>query len=373
MSTIKVEVTQINNVRPHTNADALELATVGGWQMCVKKGVYQDGDPVVYFEQGTTLPREVADRLAVTQYLKERADIDGNRVLVIHRVRLRGEPSFGLVVEPEPGMEVGQDVAAFYGATKFEPPVRTVAGDSVANDPRFPAYTEIENMRSYPIIITEGEEVIVTEKLHGTNCRVGFVAKPLEHETLPVYSGIPAVDDAKEEMEMVRMAGSRGLRRKEPEDAAAMRNNTYWFPWTIEGVEALLKELFLQGHDQAILYGEIFGASIQSYNYSQPGIAFRAFDLMIDGSFVNYDTFVAQCEAHGIEMVPLLYRGPFALATVKELSDGESLVGGKHGREGVVVKPAQERTDAKIGRVILKYVGDTYLFGKAAEQDTTDL
>ena len=38
-----------------------------------------------------------------------------------------------------------------------------------------------------------------------------------------------------------------------------------------------------------------------------------------------------------------------------------------------VVKPAHERTDVKIGRVILKYVGDVYLFGKAAEQDTTDL
>ncbi len=376
MSTIRVEVTRINHVRPHANADALELATVGGWQMCVKKGVYHDGDPVVYFEQGTVLPQDVADRLSVTQYLKERADIDGNRVLVIHRVRLRGEPSFGLVVEPEPGMEVGQDVAAFYGATKFEPPVRTVAGDSVANDPRFPAYTEIENMRSYPTVISEGaggEEVVVTEKIHGTNCRVGFVVKPTEQEDLTEYVGVFHVDDAKEELEMVRMAGSRGLRRKEPEDAGAMRNNTYWFPWTIEGVEALLKDLFLQGHDQAILYGEIFGASIQSYNYGHPGIAFRAFDLMVDGNFVNYDEFIAQCETHGIETVPLLYRGPFSLATIKELSDGESLIGGKHGREGVVVKSAQERTDTKIGRVILKYVGDTYLFGKAAEQDTTDL
>lgn len=44
----------------------------------------------------------------------------------------------------------------------------------------------------------------------------------------------------------------------------------------------------------------------------------------------------------------------------------------EHGREGVVVKPTVERSDASIGRVILKYVGDTYLFGQAAEEDTTD-
>jgi RNA ligase (TIGR02306 family) len=356
MSTIKVEVTRINDVRPHSNADALELATVGGWQMCVKKGVYHNGDPIVYFEQGTVLPREVADRLGVTQYLSEKLDINGDRVLVIHRVKLRGEPSFGLVIEPEPGMTVGQDVADFYGAAKFFPPVRTQAGDSVANDPRFPAYTDIENMRSYPDVIAEGEEVVATEKLHGTNDRVGFVTN--------VVSG---------QREMVLMAGSRTLRRKEPVDAEAMRSNTYWFPLTLPPVQNLLNALFVEGHNQAVLYGEVFGSGIQSYTYGQKTLAFRAFDLLIDGKFLDYDDFVARCTHYGIETVPLVYRGGFALATIKALSDGDSLIGGKHGREGVVVKPVRERQDVKIGRVILKYIGDGYLFGKAAEQDTTDL
>lgn len=356
MSTIKVEVTQITDVRPHPNADALELATVGGWQMCVKKGVYHNGDPVVYFEQGTTLPRDVADRLGVTQYLSEKLDIDGNRVLVIHRVRLRGEPSFGLVIEPEPGMVVGQDVADFYGTSKFFPPLRTTAGDSVANDPRFPAYTDVENLRSYPTVLADGEEVIATEKLHGTNNRVGFVTERVAGQR-----------------QLVRMAGSRGLRRQEPVDVEAMRSNTYWYPLTLPNVEQLLRALFNEGHNQAVLYGEVFGAGIQSYTYGQKTLAFRAFDLMIDGQFLDYPDFVAQCERYGIETVPLVYRGPFALSTIKTLAEGPSLIGGKHGREGVVVKPVQERQDVKIGRVILKYIGDSYLFGKTAEQDTTDL
>jgi len=61
------------------------------------------------------------------------------------------------------------------------------------------------------------------------------------------------------------------------------------------------------------------------------------------------------------------------MAAIKKLSEGPSLVGGTHGREGVVVKPVIERDNPAIGRVILKYVGDAYLFGKAAERDTTDL
>jgi RNA ligase (TIGR02306 family) len=352
MSTIRVEVTTIEDMRPHSNADALELATVGGWQVCVRKGVYHDGDPIVYFEQGTVLPQEVADGLNVAQYLKQRTDIDGNPVLVIHRVRLRGEPSFGLVVEPEPGMAVGQDVADFYGATKYNPPLKMMAGDSVAGHPLFPAYTDIENMRSYPDVLAEGEEVVVTEKIHGTNCRVGFV----------VEGG-----------ERVLMAGSRGLRRKMPEGAEAMQINTYWYPHTLPGVTGLLDELAGRGHPQAALFGEVYGRGIQAFTYGQNTIAFRAFDLMVDGSYVDYDDFAALCSEYGIEAVPLLYRGEFSLAVAKRLSDGESLVGGAHGREGVVVKPAHERHDLKIGRVILKYVGDGYLFGKVAEQDTTDL
>lgn len=357
MSSIKVEVTRIQDVRPHSNADALELATVGGWQMCVLKGQYHDGDPVVYFEQGTTLPPEMAERLGVAQYMKNRTDINGDPALVIHRVRLRGEPSFGLVIAPEPGMKVGQDVADYYGAEKYLPPIRTEAGDKAPTDPRFPTYTEIENMRSYPDIFVDGEEIVLTEKIHGTNCRVGFVTD---------------LDESGAE-ERVLMAGSRGLRRQRPTDEEAMHLNTYWYPHTLSSVTNLLQALWDEGIRQAILFGEVYGRGIQSYNYGERAIAFRAFDLMVNGHYPDHDDFIAYCEAHNVETVPVLYRGPFTLATVREHADGPSLIGGKQGHEGVVARPLTERTDPKIGRVILKYVGDHYLFGKAAEQDTTDL
>ncbi|HLX62995.1 MAG TPA: RNA ligase (ATP) [Planctomycetota bacterium] len=356
MSTIKVEVTHISDVRPHGNADTLELATVGGWQMCVKKGAYKNGDPVVYIEAGTTLPREVADKLGVTNYLSERTDIDGNKVLVVHHVKLRGEPSFGLVLSLEPGMQAGQDVAAFYGAAKYNPPLKVSQGDSIGGHALFPAYTEIENMRSYPDVIADSEEVVVTEKIHGTNCRVGFVAEMNDGQR--VYTA---------------MAGSKGLRRKQPASDAEMRSNLYWFPTTLPGVQALLREISESGARQAVLYGETYGPGVQTYHYGVKSIAFRAFDLMIDMRYLNYDEFLARCKKHGIETVPLIFRGPYALSKIKELSEGKSLVGGAQCREGVVAKPTVERTDARIGRVILKYISDTYLFGKAAEQDTTDM
>jgi RNA ligase (TIGR02306 family) len=354
MSTIKVEVCEILEIKPHDNADALELATVQGWQMCVKKGVHQVGDAIVYFEQGTVLKQEVAARLNVSTYLSEKTDINGDRVLVVHRIKLRGEPSFGLLILPEPGMQLGDDVADFYEAVKYHPPVKSTAGDSAIEDPLFPKYTNLENMRSYPNLLEIGEPVIVTEKIHGTNCRVGFVWHSDDEQP-------------------IMMAGSRTLRRKEPEDPLMMVVNTYWFPHTLPGVKNLLADLQANGHKQAILYGEVYGQGIQAYTYGTKKIGFRAFDLTIDGKYVNYDLFKSLCDRHQIEQVPLVYAGNFSLDIIKGFSDGDSLIGGTHGREGVVVKPIVERNHPKSGRVILKYIGDRYLFGKVAEQDTTDV
>jgi RNA ligase (TIGR02306 family) len=355
MSTIKVEVCEILDIQPHGNADALELATVQGWQMCVKKGVHQKGDLVVYFEQGTVLKKEIAAELNVATYLSDKTDINGDRVLVVHRIKLRGEPSFGLVVSPEVGMELGQDVAEFYQATKYFPPIKIQAGDSAGEDPNFPKYTSLENMRSYPNLLEVGETVIATEKVHGTNCRIGYVWN-IDEEEKPTM-----------------MAGSRTLRRKEPEDINTMVANTYWFPHTLPGVKRLFAELQSQGCKQVILYGEVYGQGIQAYNYGERKINFRAFDLLLDGKYVDYATFKSLCDRHQVEQVPLVYEGAFSLDVIKLHSDGDSLVGGNHGREGVVVKPIVERDHPKSGRVILKYVGDRYLFGKVSEQDTTDL
>jgi RNA ligase len=168
-------------------------------------------------------------------------------------------------------------------------------------------------------------------------------------------------------------AGSRTLRRKAPADPDVMVVNTYWFPHTLSRVKNLLADLQEQGSKQAVLYGEVYGQGVQAYTYDEKRLNFRAFDLLLDGRFVDYAKFQKLCDRHQIAQVPLVYQGAFSLDVIKGFSDGDSLIGGNHGREGVVVKPIVERDDPKLGRVILKYIGDHYLFGKVAEQDTTDV
>jgi ATP-dependent RNA circularization protein (DNA/RNA ligase family) len=102
-------------------------------------------------------------------------------------------------------------------------------------------------------------------------------------------------------------------------------------------------------------------------------LGFRAFDLLVNGKYLDVDAYFGLCAQYGVETVPVLYRGPFVLDTVREHAAGDTTFAANHIREGVVVKPAVERTNPKVGRVALKYIGDQYLFSKSADRDTRDV
>ncbi len=323
-----VEVCKIQEVKPHLNADALELTQIKGWQVVVPKGRYLAGDLVVYIPIDSVIPPEWSDKWGITRYLSHGR---------VRCARLRGEPSFGVIVDrDDPAWPEGLDVREHYGIQKYIPPFKPLAGDAETAHPLFVSYTDIENMRHYHTLLAEGEMVIVTEKIHGTNCRVGMI----EGEV---------------------MAGSMSVRRKRPEEP---EKNTYWLPITLPGVMALLAELGAS-HRQVILFGEVYGRGIQSLHYGceqQPG--FAAFDLLVDGRYLDWDAFQSLCERFGMPVVPVLWRGPFSLPAIRQLSQGDTTLPGHHLREGVVVKPLAERTDPTIGRVILKYISDEYLLDR---------
>jgi len=304
----------------------------------VRKGEYQVGDRIVYFPIDTVLPFEISERFGVTKYLSKQR---------IKCAKLRGEPSFGLAVKPDRAdWPLGENVADYYGASKYEPPVRVGAGDAEKEHPLFVGYTEIENMRNFPTILEPGESVILTEKIHGTCCRTGLIEGEL-------------------------MAGSKAVRRKRPAEDK-MASNIYWYPLSLEPVRKLVETLGSENR-QVILFGEVYGSKIQSFHYGLKGIlGFRAFDLLINGKYLDWPEFQTLCELFGIETVPVVATLPFDLDTIKHLSEGKTQLMEQeaHIREGLVVHPIRERTHPKVGRVILKYVSDSYLFGE--KSDFTD-
>ena len=326
MASLIVEVCQIDNFRKHPNADALNIVEVKGWQ-CVTNETYEVGDVIVYIPIDSLIPIEWSDKWGVTKYLSKGR---------VRCARLRGEPSYGVLIPPEnPEWKVGDNVAEYFGITKYEPPITISAGDADTPHALFEKYTDIENLRNFPAEIEEGEPVVVTEKIHGTNGRVGWIQGEL-------------------------MAGSMEIRRKPSE------TSTYWFPLnSIPSVKNLVTELGEQSQ-QVILFGEIFGSRIQNLNYGlKNAIGFRAFDLLVDGKYLDYEGFVSTCDKYGVERVPELYRGPFNMGVIKELSKGNTvLANADHIKEGVVIGLEKERMSPKIGRVKLKYLSDDYLLAK---------
>ena len=340
MSTLNVDVCKIEGVKIHDGADNLDIVIVKGWQCVTKKGEYSVGDKVVFFPPDTLLPESWTDKFGVTNYCPEK-----NNMRRVHRTRLRGEPSFGLVVRPEQDWDVETDVAEFYGAQKYEPPIVCKLDNAAPNDPLCPKYTDIENMRNYPHVFEEGEEVILSEKIHGSN----FLLAIIDGE---------------------KKAGSRRLMRKEPEDYST---SWYWYAWSIPEIQAMMENL-AKDHKQVILYGEVFGP-VQFLKYNSPSkLDVRVFDLFIDGNFVDWDIFIHICEMYGVKHVPIVARIPYNLKEIAKYSEGITQVNdAEHMREGIVVRPVKERRHPKIDRVILKYVSDTYLLGKSAKKDTTDV
>lgn len=186
----------------------------------------------------------------------------------------------------------------------------------------------------------------------------------------------------------IEVAASMSLRRKRPVkmdgeteiecsfDDPEIKNNTYWFPFSIPAVRNLIQDLKTQ-YNVVILYGEVYGGSIQSLPYGIPkgkGLGYRAFGLKINGRFLDWDDFVDTCNKYGVETVPVVYRGPFSMELAKEYADGKTtMTNDGQIREGIVIYPVIERENPKIGRVVLKVIGTEYALSKHQEKDTTDI
>jgi len=71
-------------------------------------------------------------------------------------------------------------------------------------------------------------------------------------------------------------------------------------------------------------------------------------------------------------MVPVLYVGSYSKTIVDHYTDGMETFSGKksHMREGIVIKPAVERRELELGRVVLKSVSEKYLLRKGKKGQT---
>lgn len=111
--------------------------------------------------------------------------------------------------------------------------------------------------------------------------------------------------------------------------------------------------------------GEMLGPGIQGNYYRLKAQAVYVFEIEIDGTPLEAETFLALTQAYEMPVVPVLaqnviLRDWLGDNTIKQASDGPSRIAAVQ-REGIVIKPMIEQQDESLGRVVLKQRSPEYL------------
>jgi len=347
VSTFAVPIVQIG-IEPHPNADALELATVGGYRAVVRMGEYRSGDICLYLPEASVLPDALIVELGLERLLS------GSKSNRVKAVRLRGELSQGIVCRPE-GIRhlltpehLGEDLAALLGVAKWVPEVPVSMSGMVKPCEELPHWSDIENIKAHMDMFESGEMVEATEKLHGTFCMVAL----LPDDTFVATS---------------KGMGAKGLVLEESE------SNVYWR--AVHHHDLKEKLHVIRHMDRSGVWaiaGEVYGSGIQDLHYGHEGSrqgepGFRAFDLY-NGRQWSPPREARLCLVpNGVHMVPLLHSGPYNYGLLEELATGKETLSGRdlHLREGLVVRPrGGDQSGPHGGRRIAKFISPRYLLRK---------
>ena len=349
-STHRVNVVRISEILPHTNADTLGIVQIGGYQVVVKKENYKVGDLALYIQPDTIVPV-----LPAFEFLWEGTEpTERRRRITVRRFRkewsegllmpLSDFPDLVMMFENNHNISVGDDVAKLLGFTHYEEPDPTIVlgtpGRKLTLWQRFlrlfgiqprqygpkkgPGVYGMDSIKNYPRMFEEGEPVIATEKIHGSNARYYFDGKQF-------------------------WVGSHKKWWKD-------KTNIWWrvaekYGWIEEFCREFPKHT-LRGEVTPTQGGYLYGRHAEEQ--------FFAFDVQRpDGSYWDK---VALYKCNLIQkLVPVVYQGPYDAVKIKALAEGNSLAdGAKHIREGLVISPEKERTTSGLGRVQLKLKSMTF-------------
>lgn len=373
MSTHRVEVVKIDEIVPHGNADRLEIAKIMGWQVVTGKGNFQAGQLALYIPVDSVLPNSLEIRLFPP----------GSKITLkkgrVRSIKIRGQMSQGMIIpladleaelvalgkEFSPAFTEGEDFAEMLGVTKYEPPEPEFGGNPTRGakkasknqiNPNFRKYTDIENIKWYTRVFQEGEMVYISEKLHGTSARYGYVPRHYEGFMAPVRAavmGFLAKWGIVKSQQFVY--GSRNCQLHTGSNQSWYKEDVYSKILQQEDIQARLQP-------GECVYGEIVGHNIQknySYGCKEGEHKFYVYDVMVDGKWLDFPAFERWCSQRGFTPVPKLYVGPWSQEVHMKYRDGDSTIGGQKIREGVVIKSVVDG-ESICGRKVLKSISDAY-------------
>lgn len=360
-----VVVAKILKVEAHPNADRLELATVFGWNCVVQKGAFQAGDLVVYIPIDSVLPQELEDHIFGPQ---SKIKLHNHRVKTI---KLRGAISQGLIVsvpsimdylkyDAKEDFDEDTELTEALKVIKYEPwepdfQAQVGPARKTYKNPHFKTYYKMSNFKYYDRLFQPEDEVVITEKIHGTNFRAGWV--PFYDNTL--WRKILKFVGLAPKWQFVY--GSHNVQISEK----FLYNGYYDSNVYVEAVKKY--ELAKKIPKGRVIYGEIYGDGIQKnyvYGLDVGEHRFALFDIMdsVSGEYLNWAEFHKEAVEMKLEVVPILHVGPYGTDDHRDLIEGRSTLNGDTIREGAIIKSTVESPCAA-GRKCLKAVNPEYLLG----------
>lgn len=339
----------------HPNADQLQIGKVGTYQVVVQKGLYSDGDEVVFAPEKSVLTGKIKQ-----EFEKYLSGPDKNRVKA---VRLRGEVSCGIIIPKDilgdiSIFPVGEDISEKLDIVKYEPPIpQSLAGQVKRYDMDHIGHHDCEHYNVYADELIDGERIVITEKVHGSQFILGH--------------------DVDKDNTII---SSKGLLKSglviDPSDS-----NFYWTACKNDDIVNKIKSNWSAGVVQ--IFGE--GVPIQKgYTYGQDKPTVRIFDIRYNGVSIPYDQVPEDFKSL---WVPVIYDGVVNMdkkeiviysdpekgihktrieytipKNILDMREGMEEVSGQklHIREGVVIRPYIDR-DAKDGtKLRLKVINPAY-------------
>lgn len=359
MSDWQPQVVKIEKVEKHPDADTLDVCTVlVDYPVIVKRDEYKMGDLAGYIPIDTIVPdTDQFYFLCPKAYEKyqENGEAKHRQVgmkfplgsvpekdRIIKAKKIRGIYSQGMLVSiPSLAYYEGNSIVDALGLKKWEEEEE----DNLpglkrrrANEGRppkgwsIPKY-DIDGIRKYVNCLSMDEEIVLTEKIHGSNAAFSHDGERLWVKSRNFYKLIDAED----------MWWDVALRFD-------FENKMSKFPGFI-------------------FFGEIYG-QVRKFRYDTEIIGgvlltkVRFFDVLDVKTkrYLDYDDRVRVISEIGLDPVPELYRGKWkGKEEMYPLAEGMSTLNLKHIREGWVLNTIKERYEPRLdSRMQVKLVGEGY-------------
>jgi len=336
-------IQRIDALDPIEGADRIEVATILGWKVIVKKGEFQVGDKCIYCEIDSVLPADNPEFEFMQARSKGR----------VKTMRMRGVLSQGIAfpmkvlhdqlvgelqwIMPADVNQIDQDVTDLLGITKYEPPADFKQGASKGTFPGFIPKTDELRLQSKPELLEElaGERYVITIKVDGTSA------------TFFWHDGEFGVC-------------SRNMEKKLDGNSVYSRIAKEY------KLQEILEDIERETGIELALQGEIAGPGIQKNPLGLKELQlflFTGFNIR-EGKYLDHLEFSELCTRWELPMVYVAEYGAefkHTLESLLELAKGKYL-GTDNNREGIVIRPFREMVSKRLhGRLSFKVINNDFL------------